>query len=216
MARKAGASWEWFAELFALLSEAYLEPEADVGRRAASLAEDADSASGHHGAALRSALAGMAECRESPVERGTEFVRLFLHGAGNATAHPYESVHRFGRLMAPECLSALSELYEEAQIHPRADLSVPPDHLGLELECLAYALANLGGAPAGSPEQRRWADLAFRMVSEHLEPFAANFSQKVEAAAPSPFYHWAGEALGLGLGACRARLARLLPDAPED
>ena len=214
MARKTEASWEWFAALFALLSEAYLEPESDVGRRAKALADGAGPANGRPPAQIRSALSGMAECRESPVERGTEFVRLFFHGAGNATAHPYESVHAYGRLMAPECLAALTALYDEAQIRPRADLSVPPDHLGLELEFLAYALTNLAGAPEGSPEERRWAGLAHRLVTDHLEPFSAKFALKVEAAAPSPFFHWAGTVLQLGLTACRDRLAPLQAGVP--
>jgi TorA maturation chaperone TorD len=198
--------WLWFSALFALLSEAFLEPEADVGRRAEALAADAAAGEGPP-ADVRAALADWTQCHQSPVEQGTEYVRLFLHGSGNLPAHPYESVQIYGRLMTPECLAALAALYEEAQVRPRTGLAVPPDHLGLELEFLAHVLSNLAEAETGSAEARRWLGLAHRMVVEHLGPFSDRFVEKLEAASPAPFFHRAGTVLRLGLDACRHELA---------
>jgi TorA maturation chaperone TorD len=198
--------WRWFSALFALLSDAFLEPEADVGRRAEALAADA-AAGGGSSAGVCSALADWTQCHQSPAEQGTEYVRLFLHGSGNLPAHPYESVQIYGRLMAPECLAALGALYEEAQVRPRTGLAVPPDHLGLELEFLAHVLSNLAEAERGSAEARRWGELARRTVVEHLGPFSGRFVEKLEAASPAPFFHHAGTVLRLGLDACRRELA---------
>lgn len=193
------------AVLLGLLSEVFLDPEADpVGRLQRLAEETGDPVVGEGAAGLKEALA-------EPREVAVAFVRLFLHGGRGETVHPYESVYRSGRLMDPECLKELRLLHDAADVRPREDLQIPPDHLGLELEFLAYLLGQAASAPEGSAARRAWVSLASRMAEEHLVPFAGSFLPRLEAADPHPFYRWAGRLLDHGLRAARNALAAEFP-----
>ena len=187
--------------LLGLLSEVFLDPEADPVGRLQNLAEETGDP------ILREGAAGLREALAEPREVAVAFVRLFLHADRGETVHPYESVHRSGRLMDPECLKELRLLYDAADIRPREDLQVPPDHLGLELEFLAFLLEQAAAAPEGSAARLAWSALASRMVEEHLVPFADSFLPRLNAADPHPFYRWAGRLLDHGLEAARRALS---------
>lgn len=186
--------------LLGLLSEVFLDPEADPVGRLQSLAEETGDP------LLREGAEGLKEALAEPREVAVAFVRLFLHADRGETVHPYESVHRSGRLMDPECLKELRLLYDAADIRPREDLQVPPDHLGLELEFLAFLLEQASAAPEGSTARRTWSALASRMAEEHLAPFADAFLTRLNAADPHPAYRWAGRLLAHGLEAARRAL----------
>jgi len=185
--------------VFAVLSEVFLEPEADVKVRLAQiLAGCPTHCPGLDG--LPTALAGMlSHCGPSQIQ-AMEFVRLFLHGNGNPTVHPYESVYTHGRLMAPECMEDLRALHEAADIRPRAAVSLPPDHLGLELEFLAFVLERI--AEGEVTEERRWRVITETLLRRHLVPFGRHFARRLEEAKPDPYYASAGEALVHALHAC--------------
>jgi TorA maturation chaperone TorD len=154
---------ESLAGVIELLSEVFLDPEADVKLRARALADDASLPAG-----LREALRELAEASGNPREQSVEYVRLFLHGTTGATVHPYESVQLKGRLMDPDVLGDLKALFARADIRPRADLAMPPDHIGLELELLGYLLrcARTGGAEETEA-------LARDFMAAHVAPFSA-------------------------------------------
>lgn len=181
------------SEVFGLLSEVFLEPEADVkARLAAVLGRCPERCPGLDG--LPGALRSMMEHCGPSHDQALEFVRLFLHGNGNRTVHPYESVYTHGQLMAPECLESWKALHGEVGIHPRADLRVPPDHLGLELEFLSYALTRFHA----EPEPRTRASLgaaAATALRQHLIPFSRMFVGRLTEAQPSPYYANAGRSL---------------------
>ena len=188
------------SSVFSLLSEVFLEPEADVKVRLGEvLACCPARCPGLEG--LPGALRSMMEHCEPPNGQAMEFVRLFLHGNGNATVHPYESVYTHGHLMAPECLDDWRALHEDVGIHPRGDIHVPPDHLGLELEFLAYVLSRIASEeePAESKRIRAAAETALR---RHLVPFSRRFVARLSEARPNPYYASAGGALVEGLHAC--------------
>ncbi len=200
------------SSVFSLLSEVFLEPEADVKVRLGEvLAFCPVNCPGLEG--LPKALQGMIENCEPPNGQAMEFVRLFLHGNGNATVHPYESVYTHGHLMAPECLDDWRALHEEVGIHPRGTLHVPPDHLGLELEFLAYVLSRIAseGDHAESQRVRAAAETALR---RHLVPFSRRFVARLSGAGPSTYYASAGAALVEGLHACVIILG-LSPDPAQ-
>jgi TorA maturation chaperone TorD len=182
------------ADLFALLAEVFLEPEADVKvRLAALLGQCPDKCPGLE--ALPAAIGKMLEACEKPRDLAVEYVRLFLHGDRFPTIHPYESVYTCGRLMAPECLNGLKELYDRADVKPKAGMALPPDHLGLELEFLSFLLRNLDQSPEGSAEAQDWRGLAERLLGRHLIPFARIFTRKLENSDPHPYFRYAGQVL---------------------
>lgn len=182
------------ADLFALLAEVFLEPEADVKvRLAALLGRCPDKCPGLE--SLPAAIRNMLEACEKPRELAVEYVRLFLHGDRLPTIHPYESVHTYGRLMAPECLNDLKQLYDQADIRPKAGMALPPDHLGLELEFLSYVLRNLDEAPEGSAEGETWRTLAGHLLRRHVIPFARVFTRRIENADPHPYFRFASQVL---------------------
>lgn len=197
--------------VFAVLSEVFLEPEADVKIRLAELLNQCpDECPGLDG--LPVALAGMLRHCDPSQHQAVEYVRLFLHGSGNATVHPYESVYTHGRLMAPECLEDLRALHEAAGIRPRTGVSLPPDHLGLELEFLAYVLERIAGLDGA--EAQAWQVIAETLLRRHLVPFGRHFVRRLEEARPHLYYASAGEALVHGLHACTMLLGiEVEPDA---
>jgi TorA maturation chaperone TorD len=185
--------------VFAVLSEVFLEPEADVKIRLGEILNQCPAhCPGLDG--LPAALAGMMRNCDPPQHQAVEYVRLFLHGSGNPTVHPYESVYTHGRLMAPECLEDLRALHEAAGIRPRTGVSLPPDHLGLELEFLAYVLERVSGSDGA--EAQGWQVIAETLLRRHLIPFGRHFVRRMEEAKPHLYYAFAGEALVHGLHAC--------------
>lgn len=182
-------------EVFTLLSEVFIEPEADVKvRLQALLARCPERCPGLEG--LPEALRGMVDSCESPHDQALEYVRLFLHGNGTPTVHPYESVFTHNRLMAPECLDDLRRLHGAAGLRPKKGLPVPPDHLGLELEFLAFLLRSREEARAeGSGDGTPWGTIAEGMLRGHLVPFARQFKRRLDEARPSAYYASAADAL---------------------
>ena len=176
---------ESLAGVIELLSEVFLDPEADVKLRARALADDASLPAG-----LREALRELAEASGNPREQSVEYVRLFLHGTTGATVHPYESVQLKGRLMDPDVLGNLKALFARADIRPRADLAMPPDHIGLELELLGYLLrcARTGGAEETEA-------LARDFMAAHVAPFSAALAAALDGAEPGRYYGTAGKVL---------------------
>lgn len=198
--------------VFAVLSEVFLEPEADVKVRLSEiLARCPSYCASLKG--LEAALAGMEKHCGPSQSQAVEFVRLFLHGSGNATVHPYESVYTHGRLMAPECMEDLRALHEAADIRPRTGVSLPPDHLGLELEFLAFVLVRATESEAS--EAQRWQGIAETLLRRHLVPFGRHFVMRLGEARPHPYYAYAGEALVQGIHACALLLGiEVEPPAP--
>jgi TorA maturation chaperone TorD len=182
-------------EVFGLLSEVFMEPEADVKVRLQALLERCpERCPGLEG--LPQALRGMVSSCEPPHDQALEYVRLFLHGNGTPTVHPYESVFTHNRLMDPECLEDLRKLHGAAGLRPKKGLPVPPDHLGLELEFLSFILRSReesrgGGAGVGTP----WEAIAEGMLRSHLVPFARQFKRRLDEARPSAYYAHAADAL---------------------
>lgn len=185
-----------------LLAEHYLEPRADLRAEAAGLAADQRLAA----PALAGVMAALEELSDAPgSELDVEYVRLFLHGRP-ATAHPYESYYRSGRLADEDCVSDLESLLAAAGVEPEG-AAVPVDHLGIELDLLALLLAGLADDEQPQPARREIAEIAERLLADHLVPFAAAFLERLEQAAPEPYYRAGAAVLQAALAAAPTVLA---------
>ena len=186
-----------------LLAEAFLVPGADVRARAAALAARAETAA----PGLADTAAALREVASAPDgDLAVEFTRLFLTGR-TPTAHPYESFYRAGRLADADCLADLGALYEGAGVQPDTALAAAPDHLGAELDLLALALSGLAAADVRGEAFTALAELAARLVDDHLTPFLAAFTARLAAVAPPPYYAAAASAAVAAVTAAGTLLA---------
>jgi putative dimethyl sulfoxide reductase chaperone len=127
-----------------------------------------------------------------------EFQDLFMVPLGRYVT-PYEAVYRDerqvgdtrvrGLLMGPSTL-ALKELYREAGVQIAEDFKDLPDHVGLELACMAFlcdaeSRAWERDAPA---EVRRMRDFQRRLLQDHLLQWVPALCSRIREKAAGPFY----------------------------
>ncbi len=109
-----------------------------------------------------------------------EYEHLFV-GPGQAPCPPYESLWRAdaprreqGTLMG-SAAEAVVKLYRELGVSVRTEARELPDHVAIEWEAVAYGL------------QGR-AEIAAKLLDEHLAVWVPLFSAAVEAEATLDFY----------------------------
>jgi TorA maturation chaperone TorD len=151
------------ADLAQILAEGFLEPDADLREGLVELLNGCSAPS------LAGPLQRMVTHTLSPQDQPVEYARLFLHAMDTDTVHLFESVQARGHHMAPEVLDPLKAIYDEADISIQEDLSVPPDHLGLELACLSYLLGQV--IEGDLAERSRFVELARQLIGKHLHSF---------------------------------------------
>lgn len=168
------------ADLAQILAEAFLEPDADLKEGLGELLQDGPDPT------LAGPLARMQEHALAPQDQPVEYARLFLHAQDTDTVHLFESVQARGHHMAPEVLEPLKAIYDEADISLQEDLSIPPDHLGLELACLSYLLGQV--IEGDLSERPRFVVLAQRLLRDHLRPFVGAVSEQLAQVSAPPYY----------------------------
>ncbi|HLP30704.1 MAG TPA: molecular chaperone TorD family protein [Geothrix sp.] len=173
------------ADLAQILAEAFLEPDADLKDGLGELL-DADPVP-----ALAEPLSGMVRHAIAPQDQPVEYTRLFLHAQATDTVHLFESVQARGHHMAPEVLEPLKAIYDAADISLQEDLSVPPDHLGLEFACLSYLVGQV--IEGDLSERTQFRDLALRLIRDHLRPFVQAVSEQLAQVSPHPYYRAASD-----------------------
>ncbi len=169
----------FLSDLAQLLAEAFLEPEALLQDRAGALQASAPAAA----APLLGALAAAPRDLEA---QAVEYARLFLHGRDHEPVHLFESVQARGHHLAPDILERLKGIYDGADLSLQDGLTVPPDHLGLELACLGYLLAEVHQGDLA--RRAAHAALAQRLIQDHLAPFVAAVRTHLPLLAPTPAY----------------------------
>lgn len=173
------------ADLAQILAEVFLEPDADLKDGLGELLQ------GGPGPSLSEPLSRMARHVLPAQDQPVEYARLFLHAQGTDTVHLFESVQARGHHMAPEVLEPLKAIYDAADISLQEDLSVPPDHLGLEFACLSYLLGQV--IEGDLSERDLFRDLARRLLRDHLRPFVQAVSEQLPQVSAHPYYQAASD-----------------------
>lgn len=127
-----------------------------------------------------------------------EYQQLFVVPLGRYVT-PYEAVYRDervvdeevvrGLLMGPSTV-AVGALYREAGVEVADDLLELPDHVGLELGCMAALCDAEARAVADGDGQaaQRVRGLQRRLLDEHLLRWAPALCARVRENAPGAFY----------------------------
>ncbi len=193
------------ADLAQILAEAFLEPDADLKESLERvLASDP-------GPALAKPLRRMVKHSLGPTDQAVEYARLFLQARDSEVVHLFESVQARGHHMAPEILLPLQAIYEAADLSVQEALATPPDHLGLELACLGYLLAQvIEGEPA---DPAPILHLARRLLDDHLEPFLRQVGAQLPQVSARPYYLAASDLASVLVVEVRKALVEIQPTA---
>lgn len=101
----------------------------------------------------------------------------------------FESVYKEGRLLQ-ESTFEMARLYFEAGLKVNEEFQLPPDHIAVELEFMAYLYYQEGEAlRQGDGEKEHYArQLQEAVIEKHLRPFGLSFSERMEKHARTDFY----------------------------
>ncbi|MDD2904170.1 MAG: molecular chaperone TorD family protein [Syntrophales bacterium] len=119
---------------------------------------------------------------------------------------PYESVYRSqvaggrGCLCGPET-AAVEQFYLQEGLFPRDGFTELPDHVGVELECMAILCRKAVEAmKAGDPAAEEYRHQQNRFFTEHVGAWARLLAQRLAAQAQTSLYRFLGNFLNLFLG----------------
>lgn len=101
----------------------------------------------------------------------------------------FESVYNEGKLLQ-ESTFQIARLYYEAGLHVEDDFRLPPDHIAVELEFMAYLCFNEGKSiRAANKDREHYARRLQRTVLDaHLGSFACALGDKLGTHAKTGFY----------------------------
>ncbi len=101
----------------------------------------------------------------------------------------FESVYREGKLLQDSTFM-MARLYHAAGLKPVGDFRLPPDHIAMELEFLAYLHHQQGQALAAADDEKAAfaRGLIAQALEEHLRPFGAALAGRMDRHAEHPFY----------------------------
>ncbi|PKN24917.1 MAG: hypothetical protein CVU64_21090 [Deltaproteobacteria bacterium HGW-Deltaproteobacteria-21] len=109
----------------------------------------------------------------------------------------FESIYREGRLFQ-ESTFQIARLYREAGLEWVGEFQLPPDHIAMELEFMAYlCFCEAEAVRLGDLEKEEYArKLQTEVLEKHLRPFGLAFSQRMEMHAGTDFYRLIARVLG--------------------
>lgn len=122
------------------------------------------------------------------LELEQEYARLFF-APKPRLVYLFESVYDEWRLYQ-ESTFDVARLYRQAGLKPDDEFRLPPDHIALEFEFMAYLAFNeMEARKEGMEENGDYAArLGEKMLREHLSPFAANVARLMAEHAGLAFY----------------------------
>lgn len=113
-----------------------------------------------------------------------EYTRLFI-GPYKLPCPPWESVYTSSkRLIMQEAHDEVQSFYNEVGLKIN-NLTIMPDHIGVEQNFLAVLLQKMNDEPEKRPH---YMDIGKRFLNDHLTRWIQPFAQDMERAADSLFY----------------------------
>jgi len=108
----------------------------------------------------------------------------------------FESVYREGKLIQ-ESTFQIARLYHEAGLKLSEDFKLPPDHVAVELEFMAYLCFNeINGIKNNDQKIESYArDLQKKVLEEHLRKFGLFLAERLEQHAKTTFYKTTARAM---------------------
>lgn len=115
-----------------------------------------------------------------------EYAALFIVPGG---IPPYESVRLKG-LLCQEPAWQVKEFYKSYGLNVKEDSKIFPDHLGMELEFMAYLTDKESKAWKDNDEKAltKWCNLQKDFFSNHLDKWVFGFLGDLDRCAFHPFY----------------------------
>jgi TorA maturation chaperone TorD len=129
------------------------------------------------------------------LELERDYTRLFF-ASKPRLAYLFESVYREGKLLQDSTFQ-IARLYSDAGLKLSEEFRLPPDHIAVELEFLAFLVfKEIEGINNANKEQVEYArELQGLLISEHLRAFARNLAERVAEHARTTFYQTLAQVL---------------------
>lgn len=122
------------------------------------------------------------------LELERDYTRMFF-ASKPRLAYLFESVYREGKLLQDSTFQ-IARLYADAGLQLTEDFRLPPDHIAVELEFLAFLyFKEIEGVKNDDVKQVDYArELQAQVIEQHLRPFALNIAERVAEHARTVFY----------------------------
>ncbi len=129
------------------------------------------------------------------LELQKEYTRL-CHASKPRLLPLFESVYREGKLLQQSTVE-VARLYHRAGLKLSESFSLPPDHISLELEFMAYLCSQEIEAIEKNDALalNKAKELQLKMLTEHLRFFVLAFARRLQEHASLNFYRAAGDFL---------------------
>jgi TorA maturation chaperone TorD len=111
-------------------------------------------------------------------------------------AYLFGSVYGEGKLYQ-ESTFAITRLYYEAGLSLNESFKLPPDHIAVELEFMAYLAYNeMEAIRSGNAENEEYAlEVQETVWDSYLQPLAFNIGERIAGSAKTEFYRTTGRLL---------------------
>lgn len=116
-----------------------------------------------------------------------EYAALFIVPGGIS---PHESVRLHGMLNQKPSWD-VEKFYQKCGLVIKDDCHILPDHIGMELEFMAYLAGKEADATQSGKETEsaQWAGLQEEFFRNHIAPWTFDFLRDMKRLAYHPFYH---------------------------
>ncbi|MCU0308709.1 MAG: molecular chaperone TorD family protein [Thermoleophilia bacterium] len=172
-----------------LLSLGFAPPDAGWAADLAELADAlaAEPALGHLAAEIAAVAEHAPRTQAEADDAAAEHQRLF---GGAVACPPYEGSYATDPFAQARQMSDIAGFYRAFGAAPTGPAAERPDHVGCELEFLAYVIvARLDAAAAGDDERAAVCAIAEHdFLRDHLGRWLGPFSREVEKSAERPLY----------------------------
>lgn len=129
------------------------------------------------------------------LELQKEYTRL-CHASKPRLLPLFESVYREGKLLQQSTVE-VARLYHQAGLKLSENFLLPPDHISLELEFMAYLCSQeIKGIEENDIFiQNKAKELQLKLLTEHLRFFVSAFARRIKEHTSQDFYHTTGDFL---------------------